>query len=178
MRSNLDVSRQLADRRAELDLTLAQLARRADTSSATLSRYENGWARFELYTLRKLAAALGCRLKLTLEPIATPKARPSGSQVVGQLSRLFWDCQLAAHHLRDNTLWVVERVLEYGALGEVHLLVRWLGRDEFLDYVSQARLSSVTTRGFWEQILEREGLKCARKYSRDREATFWLHSSR
>lgn len=37
--------------------TLAELARLAATSGPTLHRYENGWDRFELVTLRKIAAA-------------------------------------------------------------------------------------------------------------------------
>ena len=43
-----EISRQLRARREEIGLSLAQLARRADTSAATLSRYETGWSRFEV----------------------------------------------------------------------------------------------------------------------------------
>jgi len=56
------VSAQLRRRRQERGVSLGRLARRANTSVATLSRCENGWTRFELQTLEKLAAALDCRL--------------------------------------------------------------------------------------------------------------------
>ena len=49
--------------------TLAELARRAETSAPTLHRYENGWDRFELATLRKIATALGARLEVRLVPL-------------------------------------------------------------------------------------------------------------
>jgi transcriptional regulator with XRE-family HTH domain len=42
--------------------TLAALARRARTSAPALHRYENGWDRFRIDTLRKVAGALGARL--------------------------------------------------------------------------------------------------------------------
>ena len=177
MKTASDISLQLRERRRERGLTLSQLARRANTSSATLSRYENGWARFELYTLRKLATALGCRLKITLEPIVTPRSRPSRSQVVEQLGRLFWDSQLMPEHLQAHTVWVIERTLEYGSLDDVRLLACWLGREEFLNCVSEARFSSARTQAFWKQILEREGRKCTRRFSRDQAATSWLDSN-
>ncbi len=48
--------------------TLAELARRAGTSAPTMHRYENGWDRFELATLRKIAAALHTRLEVWFVP--------------------------------------------------------------------------------------------------------------
>ena len=46
--------------------SLAELARRAGTSAPSLHRYESGWDRFELATLRKIASALGARLEVRL----------------------------------------------------------------------------------------------------------------
>jgi transcriptional regulator with XRE-family HTH domain len=173
-----EVSRQIGDRRRALGLSLAQLARRANTSPATLSRYENGWARFELYTVRKLATALGCDLVVRLEPKTMSTAPASHADAVRRLRRLFWDRALTVRHLEENTLWVVERVLEYGALDDVHTLVRLLGREAFLGLVAQARFSSERTRGLWRQVLAREGWKCTRRFSRDEAATSWRGSGR
>jgi transcriptional regulator with XRE-family HTH domain len=172
------ISQQIADRRRQLGLSLTQLARRADTSPATLSRYENGWDRFEVYTLRKLATALGCELVVRLEPKARPIARPQPAEAVRRLRRLFWDRRLTARHLEENTLWVVERVLEYGDLDDVHILVGLMGRKAFLGHVAQARFSAERSRGFWRQVLAREGMECTRRYSREEAATSWRGSSR
>ena len=178
MNSPWDVSRQIRVRRKDLGLSLAQVARRVDTSPATLSRYENGWTRFGVYTLRKLATALDCELVVRLEPKTRRGTRPQESDVVEKLRRLFWDQDLTVHHLEEHPMWVVERVLEYGNLEDVHHLVGHMGRDTFLHHVSGARFSSNRSRGFWQQILSREGMTCTRKYSREEAAISWRSSSR
>ena len=172
------MSLQLRARRKALGLSLSQLARRSNTSAATLSRYENGWSRFEIYTLRKLATALGCSLEVRLVPRPRRRQRPRATEVVERISRLFWDRPLEPVHLTENTLWVVERVLEYGNLGDLSSLVALLGRKEFLEHVSEARLSSERTRTFWEHVLRREGVTCARKFSRREASTSWRGSRR
>ena len=167
------ISAQLAGRRQELGLSLSQLARRADTSPATLSRYESGWTRFEVYTLRKLATALGCRLVVRLEPITREPKEASPAEVVRRLGRLFWDQDLAVRHLEDHPSWVVQRVLEYGDLDDVALLVRWMGRVSFLRHIAELRFETERTRVFWRQILDREGVQCTSEPFRQEASTFW-----
>lgn len=170
------ISQQLRERRLERGLSLSQVAARSDTSVAAVSRYESGWTRFEVYTLRKLAAALGCEVTVTLTPRERP-GRTGAADVVARLGRLFWDRDLEVDHLEHNTTWVVERVLEYGDLDDVRMLVGLLGRDGFLHRVSEARFGSVRTRVFWERILEREGVQCTRRYSRRGAETSWRAST-
>ena len=173
-----NISRQLASRRRRLGLSLSQLARRANTSPATLSRYENGWSRFEISTLRKLAPALDCELVVELRPRPRWVEQPSRENVVQQIGRLFWDQELNIGHLEKNALWVVERVLEYGSLGDVRILAAFFGREELLDLVAKSRFSSKKTRLFWHQVLEREGVSCTRKFSREEAASSWRSSMR
>jgi hypothetical protein len=73
---------------------------------------------------------------------------------------------------------VVERVLEYGNLGDVRILAAFFGREDLLHLVAAARLSSARTRAFWQQVLEREGMQCTRKFSRREAANSWRSSSR
>ena len=178
MERSLEISRQLRDRRHQLGLSLTQLARRADTSAPTLSRYENGWSRFELTTLQKLATALGCELVIRLESKEIPIERPNRAKVVEQLGRLFWDTRLEASHLVENTLWVIERVLELGNLDDIRILITHLGRDGFLHHVARARISPGRTREFWHRMLEKEGVPCTRKFSREEAASSWRSSNR
>ncbi len=172
-----DISRQIGVRRKRLGLSLSQLARRANTSPATLSRYENGWSRFEVSTLRKLATALDCDLVVKLQPRPRWVEQPSAENVVQQIGRLFWDLDLNTCHLEDHPLWVVERVLEFGSLGDIRILTAFFGREVLLNLVGEARFSSDRTRVFWQHVLEREGKECTRKYSREEAASSWRSSN-
>jgi len=167
MKSKIPVSKQLRERRIELGLSLSEVARRAGTSAATLSRYENGWTRFESYTLRKLATALGCELAIELRPRPTPQApRLTGKTVAKRLRRLFWDHHLVASDFQRYPVWVMERVLDYGNLDDIRLLTALMGRLRFLQTVAEATRVSAKTRSFWRQILEQEGVPCTKKRSR------------
>lgn len=173
-----DISQQIGARRKRLGLSLRQLARRANTSPATLSRYENGWSRFEVSTLRKLATALDCDLVVKLQPRPRWVEQPTAQDVVQQIERLFWDQDLIPNHLDEYPYWVVERVLEYGSLGDIRILTAFFGREVFLDLIRQARLSSDRTRVFWQRVLEREGITCTRKFFREEASNSWRSSSR
>ena len=168
MKEHLSLSARLKRRRRERGLSLSELARRVGTSAATVSRYENGWTRFETYTLRKLATAMDCDLLIELRPRPPRRpVQPGRNAVVKRLTRLFWDHPLTARDLAAHPVWVCERVLEYGALEDVRELQAWFGREDFLRTVAQATRLSPRTAGFWKTILEREGLPCTKKFSRN-----------
>jgi transcriptional regulator with XRE-family HTH domain len=166
-----DISRQIGARRKRLGLSLSQLARRANTSSATLSRYENGWSRFEVSTLRKLATALDCDLIVELRPRPRWVEEPSIEYVVQQIGRLFSDQELNISHLEENPLWVVEHVLEVGGLGDIRILTAFYGRERLLSLAAEARFSCNRTAEFWRQVLEREGVTCTRRSFREEAET-------
>jgi len=90
--------------------------------------------------------------------------------VRARLKRLFWDHPLTATEFEKHPVWIMERVLEYGALADVQALRDLLGHDTFLKTVQEARRLSPRTMNFWSQILALEGLSCTRKYFRD---TVW-----
>jgi transcriptional regulator with XRE-family HTH domain len=165
----------LKKRRLALGLTLAQLARKSDTSISALSRYENGWHRFELATLEKLAGALGCRLSLKLEPLedTTPEGGKTAGEVIGQIERLFWDKKPRPEDLTRYPRWIVERVLEFGSLRDVRALIGYFGRDDFLDLVSTCRFASRRTAVFWENVLKRERPECTKKRSPRAAGNYW-----
>ena len=167
------VSEKLKKRRLEAGLSLSQLARRANTSVATLSRYENGWQRFELYTLRKLATALGCRLRVELEPMETPPGKRRKASGIRELQRLFWDRRLRSRDLDQYPLWVLERVLEYGSLEDVRSLAARMGQKRFLENVARVRFKSARTENFWRLILQREGISCTKRFSRKEARPCW-----
>jgi transcriptional regulator with XRE-family HTH domain len=153
--------------------SLAELARRAATSAPTVHRYESGWSRFEVRTLEKLATALGLRLELALRPRAPRTRRESGREVVRRIRRLFWDRELRAGDLERHRTWVVRRVLTLGQLDDVRSLIRYYGRQQFLDIVAGISWDSAGTRAFWQGILEREGRECTTRFSRGEAVVFW-----
>lgn len=167
MNGNLTVSEQLKRRRQEQGLSLAALAQRVGTSAATLSRYEHHWTRFETYTLRKLATALGCELRIELVAKVVPHVQASQSQGVTQLRRLFWDHHLVASDFDKHPVWVIERVLEYGSLEDVRVLMSVYGKQRFLELTASAKRVSPRTAALWRSLLEQEGIPCTKKFSRN-----------
>ena len=169
MRSKISDS--IKRRRGELGLSLSELAKLIDTSPATLSRYERGWNRFEVYTLEKIAQALGCCLRVEMEPLAVGRPSVGRAESIARLGRLFWDRDLKKGDLSRYPRWVVQRVLEYGSLDDIHLLIRLMGRAFFLKTVSNCRFQSKKTAVFWDAILEKRGVGCTKRAFR-RDA--WL----
>ncbi len=164
-KSPTSLSRRIRDRRRELGLSLNEAARRADTSAATLSRYENDWTRFEVYTLGKIAQALRCDLVVELSPRPAPP-QPSTDAILRRLRRLFWDHKLRKGDLTRHQDWIVERVIDLGQIEDVKALQTLYGRRGFLESVARARMPSKRTAAFWRHMLEREGMSCTRKFSR------------
>lgn len=155
-----------------LGLTLAQVARRAGTSVPALCRYEKGWARFEISTLRKLATSLGCRLKIELVPVPQPPGR-GFDQGIMKLRRLFWDRRFSADDLERHPRWVVGRIVEYGDIADVRFLAGVMGVKQFLQLTDSVRFSSRRAARFWELIRTMEGMACTKKLSRPAAESFW-----
>jgi transcriptional regulator with XRE-family HTH domain len=74
----MDTGITLRDARRRGRLTQADLARRAGTSQATISAYENGRKRPSVETLARLLAATGARL--SVEHDHQPVRRPSPAE--------------------------------------------------------------------------------------------------
>lgn len=147
-----------------MGLSVYDLARLADTSPATISRYENGWTRFEMGTLRKLAMALDCRLDVRLSACSRGTGDSGSVQdIIEDLKRLFWDTEFSEDTAEDHPVWVLERVLENGRLSDVHALQHLMGREQFLKFVQKATRLSPGTRVFWDGVLRKEGMECTKK---------------
>jgi hypothetical protein len=81
-------------------------------------------------------------------------------EAVRQLKRLFWDHDLCAEDFDHYGQWILERVLDYGSLRDVKLLVDLMGREAFLQGVQAATFQSAKTAEFWRSMLEKEGIPC------------------
>jgi transcriptional regulator with XRE-family HTH domain len=167
------VSADLRRLRKTRNMPLSRLARLAGTSVATVSRYESGWSRFELSTLRKLATALGYRLELKWRPLGQGGACKSEAQLGQRLSRLFWDRRLEQGDVRRYPRWIVGRVIQYGKIVDILGLSAFLGRERFLEIVSDLRMPSPKVERFWQAMLRLEGVSCAKKPSLPRVETSW-----
>jgi transcriptional regulator with XRE-family HTH domain len=171
-----EIGSRIRERRKKNGWTLADLARRAGTSAPTVHRYESGWRRFEIATLERLAAALGCRLEINLREVrcGQPAPAPDPPRIVRKLGRLFWDRRLRAADLDGYPEWVVRRTLEYGSLDDVRSLIAYYGRERFLDLVAGARFESERTRSFWREMLRLEGRECTTRFSREEAGASWM----
>lgn len=167
------VSADLRRLRKTRRMSLSRLARLAGTSMSTLSRYESGWNRFELATLRKLATALGYRLEIQWRPLQQEGVAETEAQLGRRLGRLFWDRRLRQGDLRRYPEWIVGRVIQYGRIADILALSTYLGREAFLGIVSSLRMPSPKADRFWNTMLRLEGVSCTRRPSPTRVATSW-----
>ena len=151
----------------------SRLARLAGTSVATASRYESGWSRFELATLRRLATALGYRMEITWHLLDGGVPCDSEADIVQRLARLFWDRALAPGDVEHYPRWVVGRVIQFGKVADIRAISMFLGRERFLTIVSDLRMPSVKMEKFWVGLLRLEGMPCTKKPSRPPAASYW-----
>lgn len=134
--------------------TLSHLARRAGTSAPALHRYEGGWDRFELTTLRQIASALGARLEVRLVPVrrgSPVSRRPSRRTLVKSLSPLFWDRELLERDLEEYEGWVISRVLVFGNGEQAAAVRRYFGDEAILRALERRDIDS-RTRNYWKQV--------------------------
>jgi len=133
---------------------LAELARRAGTSAPTLHRYESGWDRFELDTLRRIAAALDARLEVRfVAPAPATSPRPRSPQaLIQEIAPLFWDHDLTPRDLARYRDWVLERVLTMGGRSQVRAARDYFG-DDAMRSALRRRGIDARTRAYWQLIL-------------------------
>jgi transcriptional regulator with XRE-family HTH domain len=141
--------------RKERGLTLSDLAQLADTSAPTMHRYESGWDRFELNTLRRIAGGLGATLEVRLIPNPEPPSSvgPDPEEISALLAPLFWDHELQDADLERHPDWVLGRVLMFGSRTQVRAARRYYGDRAILKAIRRREIDS-RTRNYWEVILE------------------------
>jgi len=135
--------------------TLAELARRAETSAPALHRYENGWDRFAVDTLRRIAAALGARLDIRLVGglQSSPVERPRSARSLAKLlAPLFWDRDLSGEDLERHRDWALGRVLTLGNREQVAATRRHYG-DAAIRRATKRRGIDPRTRNYWRLLL-------------------------
>lgn len=151
------IGSQIRQLRLSRGWSLTELAKRAGTSAPALHRYESGWDRFEVATLRKLASALGARLeiRLVVAEKKPPEFKAKPQILVRLLSSLFWDKTLSAEDLTEYPKWVLGRVLTLGTMQQVRAARKFFG-DSLLQETLALRAIDEKTRNYWTLILSGE----------------------
>ena len=139
-------------------MSLKDLAGYSGSSASAIHRYESGWDRFEVRTLRRLATALGAELEIRLEQVSCSGNGledgnpPTAESVFEAVAPLFWDVDLIGDHVERHRQWILRRVLEYGDRDQVSLSRKYFG-DDAVRRASQHRSMDARVRNFWEVIL-------------------------
>jgi transcriptional regulator with XRE-family HTH domain len=167
------ISADLRRMRKARKMPLSRLARLAGTSVATASRYESGWTRFELATLRRLATALGYRMEISWHLLDGGAPRETEADLVRRLGRLFWDRALQPGDMEQYPRWVVGRVIQFGKVADIRALSEFFGRGRFLTIVADLRMPSAKMERFWLGLLRLEGIPCTKKPSLPPAASSW-----
>jgi hypothetical protein len=123
--------------------------------SRSASGDEGGWDRFELTTLRKIAAALGARVEIRLVPaLEGSPGQPTARRLVKLLSPLFWDKELSERDLEEYQGWVIARALMFGDRRQAAAVRRFFGDEAILEAVERRGIDP-RTRSYWTQVLGR-----------------------
>lgn len=141
--------------RVRNELSLSQLAEAAGTSASAIHRYESGWDRFELRTLRRLARALHAHLEIRLEPRHDGNDPDGIEDLSARMAPLFWDVDLTPRHLIEHPQWVLRRVLAFGDIQQNRWARRFFG-DEAVAIAARHRGLDPRVRRFWEVVLSAE----------------------
>lgn len=139
--------------RTNKGLTLKQLSEILGTSESAIHRYESGWDRFELRTLRRLVLALDADFEIRLKPRQPLEHSPDPGDLAPRFAPLFWDVDLEPRHLLEYPQWVLRRVLEYGDFQQNRLARRYFG-DRAVAEAARHRSMSTRVRRFWEIVLQ------------------------
>ncbi|MGI9037373.1 MAG: helix-turn-helix domain-containing protein [Gemmatimonadota bacterium] len=147
------ISTQIRELRLQSGLTLAEVAERAGTSTPTMHRYETGWDRFELSTLRRVAAALGADVEVCLVRRSAPiTPAPTTSALISIVESVFWDSELKSSDLERYPGWVLERVLVFGNREQVAAARSYFG-DSAITAAIDRRGVDARTRNYWRLVL-------------------------
>ena len=148
------IGTQIRRLREERGLTLSALARLVGTSVPTMHRYESGWDRFELNTLRKIATGLGAALEVRLvpPPEGVSSSRADTQELLTLVAPLFWDQELDESKLEDHRNWVLGRVLMFGTEAQVTAARSYFG-EEAIRMAIKRREMDPRTRNYWKLIL-------------------------
>ena len=105
-------------------------------------------------TLRRLAAALGTRLHLSLQPLSNVEADSNLShpELIRLLDPLFWDRPLQESDLDDYLEWVLRRVLMFGDMRQVEASRRFFGDDTIRTATAHREIDD-RTRNYWHLVL-------------------------
>lgn len=166
------LSTQLKELRNKAGLTLQQVATLAGTSVAAMHRYENGWERFDVRTLGKIAQALGVEMVITFRLKTKKRMNPNVYQI---FKPLFWDVRIAKNKLTKHRDWLVQRVLELGNLEQVRALFSLFEFTAIRDsFAHQQHKFSRKTQIAWSSYFNLKDPKCILK-SFQKEPTRFMH---
>ena len=148
------IGAQIRQLRQDRGLTLSAMARLAGTSVPAMHRYESGWDRFELSTLRKIAGAVGAVLEVRLVPAPRPEStlEPAGEALTDLLASVFWDRELKQSDLEDHRSWVLARALMFGNDIQVKAARTYFG-DGAIRAAIRRREVDPRTRNYWTLML-------------------------
>jgi len=148
------IGAQIRRLRIEQGLTQAELAERAGTSAPTMHRYETGWDRFEIATLRRIAEALGATLDVRfVRPGGPPRTVSTRAELIGLLGPVFWDAELNSDHLEQFPGWVLQRVVDFGNREQMSAARAWFGDEALAEAIERPGVDA-RSRNYWRMILE------------------------
>ena len=91
------------------------------------------------------------------------------------LKPIFWDLDVEKLDLRKNARQIIERVLEWGGLKQVHWIMETYSKDEIIEVIKNSRQLSKKSANFWANYYDvsREEVKCLTRLLQKQQKVLW-----
>lgn len=91
------------------------------------------------------------------------------------LKSIFWDLDAEKLNLKKNARQIIERVLEWGDLEQVHWVLKTYTKDQIIETVKNSRQLSRKSANFWADYfnISKNEVKCLTRLLQKEQKVLW-----
>lgn len=93
------------------------------------------------------------------------------------LKKYFWDVDSDSLNLKENSFFIITRLLEYGDFKAVSWLLKHTKRKQIQEVIKKSRELSPKTLNFWGLFfnLNRKKILCLKKSYQEMQKSHWIY---
>lgn len=91
------------------------------------------------------------------------------------LKPIFWDLDVEKLDIKENSRQIIERVLEWGDLGQVHWLLKTYSKESIMAVVKDSRQLSKKSANFWAEYygISKNEVRCLTRLLQKEQKVLW-----